>query len=100
MHVLAKVASGGEDRQRQVWADRFIATLDTPAMASVQKPAPSPENVQAAKAPLSNPSDRAKLKWPGLLLGAVTAVFAAGVFKSSLTPVSYTHLTLPTILLV
>ena len=86
MHVLAKVASGGEDRQRQVWADRFIATLDTPAMASVQKPAPSPENVQAAKAPLSNPSDRAKLKWPGLLLCAVAAVFAAGVFKSSLTP--------------
>ena len=27
MHVLAKVASGGDEHRRRAWADQFIATL-------------------------------------------------------------------------
>ncbi len=79
MHVLARVASGGDERHRQVWADQFIATLDmasTDISTSITVPDHSGTQPQT-------PKTRRALPWRKIVaLGTACAIIlgGAGIF--------------------
>ena len=99
MHVLAKVASGGDEKQRQAWADQFIATLGTPASASgaptpIVTPPPSEnpsQSVTENAAPIEQPrKDTNKLGREKLLAGllgcAATIALGVALLRPTLRP--------------
>ena len=94
MHVLAKVASGGDERQRQAWADQFIATLDTPAAetqtdASPQIIAPSPDSPEPLRANTKTPPNRKLI--PALIGGALSAALIVFLLRPALGSMTVTE---------
>jgi len=83
MHVLAKVASGGDERHRQAWADQFVATLDTVAEDT---PTDAPSQIAAmpaapieparAKPDINKPS---RSKWLPALIGGSFVIALGGL---------------------
>lgn len=90
MHVLAKVASGGDERQRRAWADQFIATLASPADdASEDNPSEAPATQPATPEPPAHaPMDsrkRTRLKiYPALIAATLAGVLALGLLRQML----------------
>ena len=89
MHVLAKVASGGDERQWRAWADQFIATLTTPIAetqidTSPQIIAPPSASPVSPREELEPPPNRKLI--PALIGGALIAALAIVLLRPTLGP--------------
>ena len=83
MHVLAKIAGSGDERQRQAWADRLIATLDA-ASSPAPNIAEQPVKANPVAETLTHISPkRSKRKWPALFAGGL---ISAGLAITLLRP--------------